>query len=198
MPEAAGACDLPDVAAHALDAEAWWILSETLLNPEMLSAGIAAAKSTRADAGRLQKDRLNTIDGELRKQRKTLDTLAEKLTVTDAGEFLDAIMRRAKDVEETIRKLTDERELLAGNPGPGLSDAEAEAIRDFAETARVGLELARRAEQRQLFETLHLRGRVFLDPNGVRLGERNTFRIEWEAKLPLLHGAAGFLKRDTV
>ena len=28
------------------------------------------------------------------------------------------------------------------------------------------------------------------------LGKRNRFNIEWEAKIPLVHTAAGFLKWD--
>ena len=191
-------CDLPDVPAAALEAEVWAILSTTLLDPEMLMAGLESARTTHLNAGRVQQDRLETIDAEIAKQRKSLETLAEKLTTTDAGEFLDAIMRRAKDVEATIAKLNAERGRMASNPGPGLSDKEAEAIRQFAESARAGLELATPAEKRQLLESLRLRGRVHADPNGVRLGRRNSFRIEWEAKIPLLHTETGFLKRDRV
>jgi hypothetical protein len=45
---------------------------------------------------------------------------------------------------------------------------------------------------------LRLRGRVLADPEGLLLGQRNRFRIEWEARIPLLHTAAGLLKRDSV
>ncbi len=105
-------------------------------------------------------------------------------------------MRRAKEVEATIAKLNAERGQLTSSPGPGLSDTEAEAIREFAATAQVGLELATPAERRQLYETLRLRGRVLADPEGMLLGKRNRFKIEWEARIPLVHTAAGFLKRD--
>ncbi|MDP9363445.1 MAG: recombinase family protein [Chloroflexota bacterium] len=41
------ACDLPDVPAADLEAEAWRVLTETLLDPDVLAAGLAAARSTR-------------------------------------------------------------------------------------------------------------------------------------------------------
>ncbi len=63
-------CDLPDVPAPALEAEAWAILSKTLLDPEMLMAGLEAARSTRAESGRLQRDRLDTLDAEIAQATK--------------------------------------------------------------------------------------------------------------------------------
>jgi hypothetical protein len=58
------------------------------------------------------------------------------------------------------------------------------------------LDEATPVERRQLLETLRLRGRVLADPKGLPLGRCNRFKIEWEARIPLLHTAAGLLKRD--
>jgi DNA invertase Pin-like site-specific DNA recombinase len=189
-------CPLPDVPAIPLEDEAWRVVTETLLDPDMLAAGLDAAQATHAAAGRLRLDRLETVDAEIAKHRRTLDGLAEKFTASEAGEFLDAIMRRAKELEATIARLTKERAALTANPGPGLSDAETAAIFAFAESARLGIEEATPAERRQLFETLRLRGRVLADPDGMLLGRQNRFKIHWEAKIPLLHAATGLLKRE--
>ena len=191
-----GACSLPDVPASDLEEEAWRILTGTLLDPDMLTAGLEAARSTHGDENRLRRDRLGTIDAEIAKQRRTLDTLADKLTDADGGEFLAAIMRRAKEIEEVIAKLDAERARLTASPGEGLSDTEATALVRFAESARTGVAEATPNDRRRLYETVRLRARVHSDPGGVRLGRRNRFRIEWEAKIPLLHTASGFLKRD--
>ena len=43
-----------------------------------------------------------------------------------------------------------------------------------------------------------LRNRVVADPEGTVTFQRNRFKfkIEWEARIPLVHTAAWFLKRD--
>ena len=190
------ACGLPDVPAADLEAEAWRVLTETLLDPDVLAAGLAAARSTRDDADRVRRDRLATIEAEIAKQRRTLDALADRLTTGEGGEFFDAILRRAKEVESVIAQLIRERDTSAAVGGAGLSDTEAAAVVRFAETARLGLDAATPAERRTLYELLRLRGRVLHNPDGVRLGRRNRFRIDWEAAIPLLTDAARFLKRD--
>jgi hypothetical protein len=101
-----------------------------------------------------------------------------------------------KEHETTIAQLRQERSAASQTSGPGLGESEADAIREFAETNRAGIEHATLADQRELFHSLRLRGMVYADPEGILLGRRNRFRIEWEARIPLLHAATGFLKRE--
>jgi DNA invertase Pin-like site-specific DNA recombinase len=191
-------CELPDVPAIAIEAEAWRIVSETLLDPDVLAAGLEAARSTRGASERVRRDRRAVVDAEIAKHRKALESLVDQLVKLESAALIEAVDRRAKELESTITNLTRQRDTLIAGPSDGLTDAEAVAIRDFAATARIGLANATPAERRQLFETLRMRGRVLADPEGLLLGRRNRFRIEWEAHIPLLHTAAGLLKRDSV
>ncbi|MBA3414163.1 MAG: hypothetical protein H0U10_02930, partial [Chloroflexia bacterium] len=189
-------CALPDVPARHLEAEAWRVLSETLLHPGVLAAGLEAARSAHGEGGRLRRDRRDAIDAEIAKHRRTLDALADKLTDTSGGEFFDAIVRRAKECEAIIAKLNADRAQLAATPSEGMSDAEVDSIIRFAETARRGMEAATPHDRRVLYETVRLRARVSSDHEGVQLGRRNRFRIDWEARIPLLDSASRLLKRD--
>jgi DNA invertase Pin-like site-specific DNA recombinase len=191
-------CELPDVPGIAIEAEAWRIVSETLLDPDVLAAGLEAARSTRGAAERVRRDQRAVIDAEIAMHRKALDSLVDQLVKLESAALIEAVDRRAKELESTITNLTRQRDNLIAGPGDGLTDVEATAIKEFAETARIGLAGATPAERRQLLETLRVRGRVLADPNGLLLGQRNRFKIEWEARIPLLHTAAGLLKRDSV
>jgi DNA invertase Pin-like site-specific DNA recombinase len=192
------ACELPDVPSIAVEAEAWRIVSETLLNVDILAAGLDAARSTRDAAERVRRDQRSVIDAEIAKHRKTLDSLVDQLVKLESAALVEAVDRRAKELEAMISNLTRQRDTLIAGPGDGLTDAEATAIHEFAATARIGLAEATSAERRQLFEMLRLRGRVLADSEGLLLGRRNRFKIEWEARIPLLHTAAGLLKRDRI
>ncbi len=66
-----------------------------------------------------------------------------------------------------------------------LSADEASAIESLAAEVRDGLTLATPAERRQLFELLRVQGTVHRDPDGVRLGRKWTFRIDWEGAIQL-------------
>jgi site-specific DNA recombinase len=191
-------CALPDVPAIPIEGEAWRIICETLLDPDVLAAGLDAARSTRGDAERVRRDQRAVIDAEITKHRKALDALVDQLVKLESTALIDAVDRRAKELEAMIANLTRQRENLMAGPGEGLTDAEATAIQEFAATARIGLSKATSAERRQLFETLHLRGRVLADREGMLLGKRNRFTIEWETKIPLLHTATRLLKRDSL
>ena len=190
------ACVLPDVPAAAIEEEAWRVVSETLLDPEMLAAGIAAAAAARGGQERVRRDQRAIIDAEIATHRRALDGLVDKLATIEGPELTDAVMRRAKELETTIAVLNRRRAQLAGDAGEGLTEAEGDALLQFAETAREGTAHATPPERRALFRTLSLRGQVFRDPEGVRLGRRNVFRIAWQARIPLLRSMTGFLKRD--
>jgi DNA invertase Pin-like site-specific DNA recombinase len=191
-------CELPDVPAIAIEEEAWRVICETLLNAGVLAAGLEAARSKRGAAERVRRDQRAVIDIEITKHRKTLDSLVDQLVKIESTALLEAVDRRAKELEGMIAALIRQRDNLIAGAGDGLTDAEATAIQEFAATARIGLAEATRQERRQLFETLRLRGQVLADPEGLLLGQRNRFRTEWEARIPLSHTAAGLLKRDSL
>ena len=122
------ACHLPDVPALALEAEAWRIVSETLLNPDVLAAGLEAARTTRGDAERARRDQQAVIGAEIAKHRKTLETLVDKLVDVKSDALIEAIDQRAKELEGTIVNLNRQRAALLANLDNGLTDAEATAL----------------------------------------------------------------------
>jgi hypothetical protein len=154
----------------------------------MLEAGLAAAQAVQRTA----------IDSEPARTRKALDSLVEKLQTIERRETFDAVVRRAKEHEATNTSLNEQRRQLAITPVAGIIDAAADALRTFAVTARNGPDEATPAERREPYEILRLRASVYRDPEGVQIGRRNRFPIEWEARIPLLHSASRFLRRDAI
>jgi hypothetical protein len=140
----------------------------------------------------MRQERLAAIDREIARQRHQLDTLVHQMASVGSGEVLAALVRRAKDIEPLIARLTKDREELATVPSDGLSAKDAIEIEEFAEQTRAGLAHATPAELRHLYELLQLRGTVYLDPDGVRLGRKYAFRIEWQASIPLLDHSSLF------
>jgi uncharacterized coiled-coil protein SlyX len=187
-------CDLPDVHAVDLEAELWSILSETLLNEDYLAAGLDAARAQHDQADQLRQERLAALETEIGRQRQRLDNLSAKVADTGDGEAFAALMRQAKDIEPLIDRLKQEKAELAAVRSVGLSDSEALEIETFAEQIREGLAYATPADRRRLYELLQLRGKVYVDPDGVRLGRKHSFRIEWQAAIELPGYSSRFKK----
>jgi hypothetical protein len=111
-----------------------------------------------------------------------------------SGEFLDALTRQAKEIEPLIERLVQERAELAAIRTDGLSDDDALEIEVFAKQIGEGLSYATPADRRLLYELLQLRGKVYFDPDGVRLGRKHSFRIEWQASIELRHNSSRLRK----
>jgi hypothetical protein len=111
-----------------------------------------------------------------------------------SGEVFSAILRQAKEVEDMIGRTNAERANLAAIRTEGLSPVEAGNLAAFAEDIRAGFDEATAAERRELYNLLHIRGIVYADPNGVRLGRYHRFRIEWQCAIPLAHNENQLLK----
>jgi hypothetical protein len=91
-----------------------------------------------------------------------------------------------------LARLDDERAELAAVRSEGLTASEAGAIEAFAAEIREGMALATRPELRQLYELLRVRGKVYFDAGGIRLGRKHSFRVEWTAAIQLLDSASRF------
>ncbi len=178
-------CDLPAVHAADMEAELTRIIGETLLDPHNLAAGLAAGVSQHRESGRMRAERLEALDSEIAKQRKRLDSLVDGLADTGAGEARQAVLRRLKDVEDLIDRFAHERAELAAVRTDGLSREEATAIEAFAAEMRRGLDQAAPSDLRELFQAIGVRGTIHADPNGVTLGRKHAFRIEWTARIEL-------------
>ncbi|MFL5064514.1 MAG: recombinase family protein [Xanthobacteraceae bacterium] len=193
--------DLPAVNAPAIEAELWGILNATLLNTEYLAAGLEAARAQHEDADSLRADRMASIETEIAKQRRRLDSLAVSLAEVSDGEFRASIRRQAQDIELLIARLRKDYDDLAAMPSTGLSADAATAITAFADEIRAGMLHASPADQRTLYQLLQLRGTVAPaerhDPQAVRLGRYHRYQIDWQASIALLASDGVFLKITT-
>lgn len=178
-------CDLPDLHGPQLEAELHRVLTETLLDEDYLSAGLEAAQQEHTAADSLKRERLAALDTEVVRHRKRLDSLASRLVDVGEGEIYAALLRQAKDIETLLGRLTSERDEIAATQTDGLSSQDALTIREFAADIRSGLENATLAERHQIYELLRVRGTVYQDPNGIKIGRKHSFRIEWQAAIPL-------------
>src|SRR5262245_4227002 len=61
--------DFPDLHGRGVEAELWRVLSETLLDPECLAAGLQVAREEHERSDGLRRDRLAAIDAEGARQR---------------------------------------------------------------------------------------------------------------------------------
>jgi site-specific DNA recombinase len=176
-------CVLADVHAVDLEAELWRIVEVTLLDPAYLMAGLDAGVAHHQEADRIRGDRMATIDRELIKARAHMTNLVDKLA--EGGIFGDAVRSKADELERTITGLERQKHELSEAPSAGLSPEDATAIQAFASEIRAGLAHATTAERRTLIELLDIRAAVFLADDGVKLGRKYRFRIEWAARIPL-------------
>lgn len=178
-------CDLPAVHAGDLEAELLRILYATLLDEDRLAAGLSAGVHQRAESDRLRADRLAAIDAQIAGHRKRLDGLAGDLLDAGEGEFRAAIRRRAEEIEGIIARLVRDRENLASMQGDGLSAEAAGSIAAFAAEVREGLDNATTADLMHVYDLLQIRGTVYTDPKGVRLGRKHRYLIDWQGAIQL-------------
>ncbi|MFL5759617.1 MAG: hypothetical protein ACJ789_07760, partial [Thermomicrobiales bacterium] len=179
---------------HAVDCEAelWRIMHATLLDPDYLSGGLQAGLAQHQEADRIRSERMAAIETQLTQQRRRLEAHVDKFVQAGDGEFAATIRRRADDIEALITQLTAQRAELAAVRSDGLSVEEATAITTIADEIRAGLDQATSEERRHLIELFDVRGTVHLDPNGIKLGRKHRFRIEWQARIPLRDRAGQF------
>ena len=184
-------CEMPDVHAGDLEAELWDALSTTVLDPEYLSVGLEDARRKHASSDDLRRDRLAATDGEIKLARKRLDAITLRLIDAEIGSEASASLERTQDdIEKQIQKLVTDRAQLAAVRSEGLSEDEVLSIQTFANDVRAGLDRATTADRRRLYELLNVRGVVTVDPEGVLIGRKHRFRIDWTAAIPLRHSGS--------
>jgi hypothetical protein len=177
-------CALSDVNAAALEDECWKTIRDTLLNPDVLAAGLAAAQTQRDDATARRKKDLARLDAELAQQRKRMSRQIDELI--DAGPEMHAVLRtKVEESERVIGKLDRERTALQSGPQDGLSAVDAQSIITFVEQTLVGLDAAGPSERRALVDLMRVRA-VIRHGGDVRMG-RHHYALDWTAAIPLVN-----------
>ncbi|CAN5298334.1 recombinase family protein [soil metagenome] len=188
-------CVLPDVYATHLEAELWRVLTTTLLDRDFLEFGIQEARERHHEMDRLRIDRLKTIDTQIVRERKRLDGIVLRLIDGDGNsEMVASLERTQREIVTHLERMVTERALLAVTKAEGLTPDDAEAIAAVATEIRAGIEHATDADRRALYDLLGIRGVVFIDPDGVKMGRKHRYRVEWSAAIPLLHASSRFKK----
>ena len=189
-------CTLPAVHAVDLEAELWRVLTETLLDPEYLATGLDHARAERVEADQLRHNRIATIEGQITQQRRRLNDIATNLVdvLAGGGEFAAAIQRQVLEAEALITRLTHERDSLSRLATDGLTEAQADEVAAFAADVRTGLDHAKPADRRSLYDLLRLRGAIVVDAGGVQFGTKHRYHVAWQAAIPLRISSAVFRK----
>ena len=186
-------CDLPDVYATHLEAELWQALTDTLLDQDFLDVGIKDARNRHHEMNRVRNDRLKAIDAEIARDRKRLDGIMLRLIDGDDNpESIASLERTQREVASHLERLTAERGQLEETHSEGLTQEDANVVATFAREMRAGMEHATDVDKRKLYDLLNVRGTVFLDENGIKLGRKHHYRIEWDAAISLLHTSSRF------
>jgi site-specific DNA recombinase len=185
-------CSLPAVPADALEAEAWRLVCDALLDEEQLRDALAdLRKANRAEERKLE--RLEHLRAEISRLERALEKQTLELLTAEDGSATEAALRRAgKELEARIKALRQSAADLEAQPIAGLSSADVADIQEFAADIRAGMGAATPAEQHRVFKLLGLRGAVIEDAeNGIQL-RRRRFSIDWQAVLPLRHETTRF------
>ena len=188
-------CRLPGVLAHALETDVWGRVAATLLDPRHLAIGLATARRENDVAKGRQRARATALDRELERARARLQRITRERLDHDPGSELDRALRAlADEVQTTIGRLLAERAELLAEPEPGLTAEDAASLEKFAVDVSEGIDAASTADRRRVFTVLRLRGAVRLGENGIKLGRKHRFEIEWSAVVQLRGGDQEYKK----
>lgn len=176
-------CPLPDVPAGPLEELAWASVTAAAFDLENLRQGLASARAERTEAESARADRLASFDRQIGEQNARLRRLAG--AIADAGdrELGRLLMQQAKETEALAERLKRERDELGAEPLEGLGEEELLSLERFVTEAADGAETAAGPARREQYEKLRVRARVTVDPEGVPLGQRHRFGVEWDGRI---------------
>jgi site-specific DNA recombinase len=193
-------CPLPAVPAAGLERLAWEDVAATLLDPERLSAGLAAARAKYEQANGRRTEQLAVLERKIGALRARLSRiLDEQLEAPPESERARLYGEKGRQIEMELEHLQTDRDRLGELPHAGLTEAEVLSLTEFAAEVRTGLGVATSDERRRVVELLQIRGAVRLDQDGgIRLGHKNRFAFEWTSVIPLRRSEREFVNIQTI
>ena len=193
-------CPLPAVPAASLERLAWEEVVATLLDPDKLRTGLAAARAEYAEANGRRAEQLATLEREMAKLRGRLSRILEEQLDAPSGSEIARLYRdKARQIELQLEHLQADHAQRAAEPHVGLSAEQAMSLQQFAAEVRAGIDAAEGTDRQRVFELLRLQGRLRLDDErGIRLAKRNRFSIEWTAIVPLRNKGREFTNIQTI
>jgi hypothetical protein len=190
-------CSLPSVPAEALEAEAFRIVSTTLLDADHLRAGLTEARKANR-AARRRREQIDHLRAEVAARQRALEKQTLELLKAESGSIAEDALRKAgRELEREIGELKDSLRDLESRPVAGLSADDVHALEQFAEQVRADLVDAEPGTLHSVYKLLQLRGMVRIDAkDGIRLSRRKRlFAIDWSAVLELRHESTRFTTR---
>jgi hypothetical protein len=183
-------CSLPTIGAEVLEQQVWDAIIAACLEPERLRAELADARGRRRQDDHGRQDQLAAIQGTIARQERLLAVHVKRLAELEAEGTPEADVEMPLHVTERdqarsllVRLKRDLREIEV-MPGPGLSEAESDAIEQLAEVVRVAGAGATPAERRQAVALLDLRATLGEGESiTVQRRPKRTVEMEWRGAI---------------
>lgn len=175
-------CTLPDVPAKPVEAEFLSLLSATLFNKDALARFAERRDQHEEQAATQWRERQQKIDRELTRERRRLTNATRLLIDAGTGEAVRELRDQIREIEGTIERLSK----AAQEAPPVVAHTDdLEAIQIYA--TNLGLAMGNPRTMQRLGLLTRLRGTVALGTpeDGVKLGRRHHFHIDWSAAVPL-------------
>lgn len=188
-------CPLPsmDATGGGIEDLAWQMIDGVLFDPEKLTALLDSIDDQYGEQRADRERRMAMLDAEITKHEHQAKRAAAEMLKVDEDDpryaiFADAAAKAA----ETIRTFRAERDRYAAMAPIGVTSSDRATLQAFADRYQASIEDAGPAERRRVIEMLRLTARISVvdGEDGVGLGGRARFRVEWS---PTLHSEHGML-----
>jgi DNA invertase Pin-like site-specific DNA recombinase len=184
-------CPLPSIRAGLLEQQVWDAIIAACLEPERLRAELADARARRRQDDRGREDRLAAIQATIAQQERLLAVHVKRIAELEAEGTPEADVEMPLQMTERdqvrSRLVSLKRDLREAEamPGPGLSEAESDAIEQLADVVRTAGAAATPAERRQAVEILDLRATLGEGSESilVQLRPRRAIPMEWRGAI---------------
>ena len=178
-------CPMRDVRAEDLEVAVWDMVRAALMDPDRLKEGLQAAQNEHEQAVRQRKQRLESVDRQIARQRSLIERLLDEILETPKGSHsYRGLIERQRVAEDSLRRLDAEHAGLDREPDVGLTSAAAEELAEFGREIAAGLSGATVSERRWVLEQLRLTGSVQMDHNGQPMGRKgHRFSLELDARI---------------
>lgn len=153
------ACGNPLVRADAIEADIWDEIKELFQDLDALWENLKAAQAQEDNGFDGGRDKLQVIDGFIRKTERDADKTAAALRdAVRGGAVYRSLKRDEQEINARMEDLTRQREKLAAQMKVRtFSDEHIETIMEYARNVRAGIDDATFEDKRRWLETLNVK-----------------------------------------
>jgi hypothetical protein len=179
-------CPLPQVPADALERHVGDQLALELLSPRLRENLERAGDGN--EAARRHQSQLDALRTQIDKLTRRIERATEDIYNAEEGSATEIYAREARArAEQELRTLRADYADLEGRAPVGLTADGVDAIVQFVDDVRAGIQAARDrpAEQGWVLRRLNVTGRIGLADDGVKLARKHRFATAWDGLLEL-------------